>query len=132
MRMVTKLRFGILLAGTLVLAGASAIELVTSLQSGVSWLPIGRRGPVIQFLREESPVGFYSCVAFFAAFGLMALWFASRQVQALLKPKEPENESFVRQQISLIERSSPSGLRPLGVGLALFAAVLFALWLFSA
>jgi len=85
MRAVTKLRFGILLAGTCLLLLAAALELVTSLESGVSSLPLGRRGAAIQFMRESEPIAFYSCVSLFAAFGLLSLWYVWRQVRALLR-----------------------------------------------
>jgi hypothetical protein len=129
--MASKWRFGILLGGSLLLLIAAVLELVASLQSGVAALPFGRRGAVIQFTQTDSPLAFYLCVAIFAAFALAVLWYASRQVRALLAPSDPDNERFIRERIAEVERSAPSGLRPLWVGLLLFAAVLFVLWVFA-
>lgn len=128
MRATTKLRFGLLVAASATLLWACVREIVESLKSGVSSLPIGRRGPVFHFSESESPFGFYATVLFFIALALLMLWFVLRQIRALLQPGEAANRKFIHEQIAHMERAAPSGLRPLWAGLAI-VAVAVALYL---
>lgn len=121
MRTTTKIRFGLLLLATSGMLAFCVFQIMEMLQSGVSSIPIGRRGPVIHFSRDENPLGFYASTAFFTFIAVLFLWFVWRQVSALLKPGTSSNEHFIRHQIASIEQSAPSGLRPLWFGLAIAA-----------
>jgi hypothetical protein len=125
MRTTSKLRFVPLLLASSSILVLCVLEIMEMLQSGVGSLPIGRHGPVLNFSRDENPIGFYTSTAFFILVAALFLWFVWRQVSALLKPGESANEHFIHQQVSSIERSAPSGLRPLWVGLAIAVVIGF-------
>ena len=121
LRIAIRFRVALMFILTFGLAICCAVEVVSSLQSGVSDLPLGRRGPVFRFVRGESPFGFYAGVCLFAAASVLLALASILQMKAILRPDATRNRQFVQVQIASLERSAPSGLRPLWIGLAVFA-----------
>jgi hypothetical protein len=111
-------RFAILTVGDLVLLIFTVRFLAVWLESGVVAYRIRGR-PVIHALANE-PVRYYveiGLAVLAIALFLIVLVFS---VVALVKTNDPRLSKFIDGQITGLENSAPSGLRPLWIGLLLF------------
>ena len=115
-----RLRFALFAAVGVLLAYFGAAQVHRSFALGVAEWGL-KRSVIFSIARTESEIGFFSIVVFWAAFAIGSASFAVWAFRCIIGSKPLKNRPMVTQMIEHTEKMAPSGLKPLAIGLLIFA-----------